>query len=60
MKETKKVTANISYECWKELRKLAIDKDLNLQDAVADVLEKSMQKKSKKVFAAEPADAEEV
>lgn len=41
----KKVNAEVTVECWKSLKKLAIDKDISLQDLVKEILERSMSKK---------------
>lgn len=46
-KDEKKVTTSVSLECWKELKVLAVRKQVSLQQVVQDILEKSMQKKIK-------------
>lgn len=42
--ELKKVTAEVSKDCWKALRIIAVQKELALHAVVAEVLEKSMKK----------------
>lgn len=49
MKEDKKVTASINFECWKQLKILAVQKEVNLQAVVKEILERSMLKKIKAV-----------
>lgn len=48
-KEEKKITASVSLECWKALKILAVQKEISLQLAVQEVLEKSMQKMIKAI-----------
>lgn len=45
MTSKKKVTAEVSHECWKALKILAVQKEVSLQLVVADILERSMKKK---------------
>jgi macrodomain Ter protein organizer (MatP/YcbG family) len=45
-KNTKKVYASVSKECWKKLRITAVQKDVGLSEAVKDILERAMSKKS--------------
>ena len=47
MKQEKKVTASVSHECWKALRVLAVQKEVNLQIVVQDILERYVSKKGK-------------
>lgn len=48
MQETniKKITLEVSNDCWKKLKILSIQKEISLQDCVKDILEKSMMKKN--------------
>jgi len=43
----KKVTAEVSKECWKTLKVLAVQKEISLQLVVQEILERSISKKSK-------------
>jgi predicted HicB family RNase H-like nuclease len=47
--EHKKVTAEVSKECWKALKVLAVQKEISLQQVVQDILEKNMQRKVKQL-----------
>lgn len=42
--EYKKITAEVTKECWKALKVLAVQKELALHAVVAEVLERSMKK----------------
>lgn len=43
---TKNINIEISIECWRELKKISIDKDTKLQQVVKEILEKRVSKKS--------------
>ena len=43
--EYKKVQTEVSKECWKQLKVIAIQKEISLQRVVQDILERSMSKK---------------
>jgi predicted HicB family RNase H-like nuclease len=47
--DMKKVTAEISKDCWKALKVLAVQKEVSLAEVVKEVLEKSMSKKLKQL-----------
>jgi macrodomain Ter protein organizer (MatP/YcbG family) len=47
MQPKKKVTAEVSHAVWKELKVLAVQKEVSLQLVISDILERSMQKKIK-------------
>lgn len=51
--ELKKVTAEVSKECWKALKVLAVQKEINLSQVVQEILEKSINKRSKQAEGAE-------
>lgn len=53
MQPKKKITAEVSHECWKALKILAVQMEVSLQVVVADILERSMKKKIKSNVAAE-------
>lgn len=40
----KSIPAEVSKECWKKLKIMAIQKDISLGQLVKDILEKSMSK----------------
>ena len=40
----KKVTAEVTKECWKALKVLAVQKEIALHAVVAEILEKCMKK----------------
>ena len=44
---SKNINIMVSIECWKELKKISIDKDVTLQKVVQDILEKAMSRKVK-------------
>lgn len=41
MSQIKKLTIEVDYNCWKELRIIALQKDTTLQNIVRDILEKA-------------------
>jgi len=43
--ELKKLTVEISNECWKKIKILSIQKEISLSEQVRDILEKSVSKK---------------
>ena len=43
--ENKKINVEISYECWKKLKMMSIDKDITLQEVIKNVLDKFVGKK---------------
>jgi predicted DNA-binding ribbon-helix-helix protein len=47
MQPRKKITTEVSNAVWKELKVLAVQKEISLQMVVAELLERSMQKKVK-------------
>ena len=51
--ENKKVTAEVSHECWKGLKLLAVQKEVSLQRIVQEVLERCMSKKANKIVVPE-------
>lgn len=51
--DKKKVTAEVSHECWKALKLLAVQKEVSLQRIVQEVLEKVMSKKTNRVVVPE-------
>ncbi len=47
MQPKKKITVEVSHAVWKEIKICAVQKDISLQMVVAEILERSMQKKIK-------------
>ena len=47
MQPKKKITVEVSHAVWKEIKICAVQKDISLQMVVAEILERSMQKKVK-------------
>ncbi len=45
-KDLKKVTVEVSNDCWKKLKILSIQKEISLTQCVRDLLERSMGKKN--------------
>jgi len=43
--EVKSIPAEVSKECWKKLKIVAIQKDISLGQLVKDILERSMSSK---------------
>ena len=52
-KDVKNINVEISYECWKKLKMLAIDKDSSLQEIVRDILERTVKNKRNDISLAE-------
>jgi len=46
--EDYRIQATVTKECWKQLKILAVQREITLQQAVKDVLERSMSKKISK------------
>lgn len=44
--DLKKLTIEISNECWKKIKILSIQKEITLQEQVKEILEKSVGRKS--------------
>lgn len=49
MKEDKRITTSVSHECWKSLKVLAVQKEVNLQKVVTEVLENYINKLNSKI-----------
>ncbi len=45
----KKISSTVSIECWKQLKIIGIQKGINLQLVVKDILEKVLNKKTKDI-----------
>ncbi len=41
----KKITAEVTHDCWKQLKLLAVQKDTSLQKVIAEILEKVTNRK---------------
>lgn len=42
----KKVSVEVSNECWKKLKIISIQKEITLQELVKDILDRSVSKKN--------------
>lgn len=45
--ESKNINIEVSYETWKRLKIVSIEKDITMQDVVREVLDKFVSKKGK-------------
>lgn len=43
--ELKKISVEVSNDCWKKIKILSIHKEITLQEAVRDILEKAVSSK---------------
>lgn len=56
MSDNKKITAEVSHECWKSLKLLAVQKEVSLQQIIKQVLEKCMSRRENRVVVPEIAE----
>ena len=40
--ELKKISVEVSNDCWKKIKIYSVDKEITLQEAVRDILEKAV------------------